>query len=1209
MSANPFCFSEATFSPRLNASRRSRRSSALLITLTILALVTILVLAFLGLASRDLKSTYFYVRTEQADQIARGGLDFVVGNMEGEIQDSTLSTTNFGTAQSPFYVPNSVTNAFPMRMATLGPGSTNILLTSATNAFYLYPNGLTPAFTMASSIPSTNSSLNNQVITASDWNKPMLVPPANLASMPIPNWVFVSRTGPVSVSSGATYSTVTPNLSNLGGVIGRYAFVVYDTSGLLDINVAGYDPSQASMTANAPGKGLLPYADLTQLPGIKASDATTLVQFRNAVSETNFPLALTNTSGPSMVSNGFMQVYAPSGGGPSDTTFLSRQEFIQFANNNPDWANALPYLTTFSRELNGPTWGPTANATGATYQYLTIATNSTSATATTTFNPDTYAVRVPASWATGTYTRNNGLPWYAGDPLVKYRFPLDKLALLAQPAGTLTAQQIQEVQEYFGLDYVSSDSNNLYRHWQYPTANTAYLHTDGTILTLAQVAALGTPREPEFFELLQAGILNGSLGDWGRGDGSQGPADYDPKTTVQILRIGANIISQWKADNFPTTITYLLDNSGDSLDVCGIVDLPYITQMFTKCFAPNGNQSMPIYPYIYFQAWNPHQTPSAAVYNSANYPSSLRVVPYTYNPAGGSTHTAGCSDNYLSGLVVSLSGDTPGAYKWFYCPPGGWGSAGTNFFGIPDSYGGGSETDPSAGIIFSSFNPQTSYREPGLVVGNPNPAVNGTTAAAAWQPGSSLGGGSPSGPLGAISLPALPNFPATTLLSSSHPSKSGDTNAFWNASFASTNAWRVSFQTTAVMVEQFKDQGNTWHTYGTFEGMDVQSPAPPPTNWPGWNYSGFDVGTSSTSPNDQSFAKTDPRTFRLGPATIQQQQTLVKNGGYTVTTPVPNAANPPLLNPNSTLANIAWVMFGNSPFTNSASTATLPFRMDYWAANNPNNPIQGPFYTGTQTPTMADLDGAVRGGDSAYAYSTSSSAWGGNPEVAGTSFPAVALPARPVMLNHPFNSVGDLGYIYRDNPWRTLDFMTPASADAGLLDIFNLSEAPVIAGRINPNTPYPQVIASLISGATQSSGTVSGATSNVPASVAQSVGLNFVTFTATNSIVNRASIVTSGAVSNVINSGCFTDNGGSSLVKTEGESLVRALSESSNTRTWNLLIDVIGQSGHFVNNSNQITSGGTDNFVVDGERRYWLHIAIDRYTGKIVGEQLELVDQ
>ena len=166
--------------------------------------------------------------------------------------------------------------------------------------------------------------------------------------------------------------------------------------------------------------------------------------------------------------------------------------------------------------------------------------------------------------------------------------------------------------------------------------------------------------------------------------------------------------------------------------------------------------------------------------------------------------------------------------------------------------------------------------------------------------------------------------------------------------------------------------------------------------------------------------------------------------------------------------------------------------MDYWAANNQANPVQGSSYSGNNSPYITDLDGAIRGADSAYAYSSSGTAWGSNPTLPGGNYPAAALAARPVMLHHPFNSVGDLGYAYRDDPWRTLDFMTPGSADAGLLDLFSLSEAPLIAGRINPNTPYSQVIASLVSGATQSSGTVSGATATVPTTVAQSVGQKFV---------------------------------------------------------------------------------------------------------------------
>jgi hypothetical protein len=283
--------------------------------------------------------------------------------------------------------------------------------------------------------------------------------------------------------------------------------------------------------------------------------------------------------------------------------------------------------------------------------------------------------------------------------------------------------------------------------------------------------------------------------------------------------------------------------------------------------------------------------------------------------------------------------------------------------------------------------------------------------------------------------------------------------------------------------------------------------------------------------------------------------------------------------------------------------------MDYWVANNKANQVQGTSYSANNSPYIADPDGNVRGGDSAYAYS-GSTGWGSNPVLPGSSFPTAALPARPVMLNRPFHSVGDLGYAYRDDPWRTLDFMTPGSADAGLLDLFCLGEAPVVAGRINPNTPYPQVIQALINGATQSSATgVSGAAATVTPATAQSVAQSFTSFTSTTPITNRASLVTSGAISNVIGSGAFTDGGAASRVKTEGESLVRSLAESSNTRTWNLLIDVIGQSGHFLNNSAAVSNGGQDNFIVEGERHYWLHVAIDRYTGQVVDEQLELVDQ
>ena len=1195
----------ARFEPRFCHHRRSRRSSALLITLIFVSLVTILVIAFLSLASQDLKSTYFYVRSDQADQIARAGLDFVVGNLQGEIEDATLST-NAGTVQSPFYVPTNGANVFPMRMFPIAAATTNILLISSSSVlystnFYTNTSGQGPS-TMASTIPSTNSSINNQVISPGAWNKPMLIPANQAANMPIPNWVFIGRNGPVSVSSGLASSTYSPNLTNANAVIGRYAFVVYDTSGLLDINVAGYDSSQPGMATNAPGKGLLPYADLTQLPGINATDVNALVKFRNTVSETNFAAALADTNGYGLQSNGFMQVYATNG--QSDSTFLSRQELIQYAQQtgNTDWTNALPYLTTFSREFNGPTWGPTTIAPSYNYQ--------SNANTAATINPNIYLVKVQNA-----FTRNNGIPAVVGEPLVKYRFPLDKLALLQkmQGTGTLSASEIQQVQQYFGLDIASdvTATSGFYRHWVYPTTTSSVTRNgvvystkhgvlSGTtgIMTLNDVAAQN--REPDFFELLQAGILNGSLAGIGRGDSGQAPEDFDSKTTPQILRIGANIINQWDTDNYPVTISY---TGSPGFDVYGIADLPYITQMFTKAYSPGGSSTgppsaatMPLYPYVYFQVWNPHQAPSTPVNNS---PTHLRIVPY--QNSGPPTGTNPAYSDYYDFWLIVTSGSYFYRYAYFQAPPG-WSGSGNTYIGyfssLPAASGGGSETASSAGLNFT-INPQTDYREPGVVIGTPNPV-------GPWTETIPAGGGQPSGRLAAISLPAITSYPPAGKVSTSAQTGATPSSITWNTATMSST-WKLSFQSQTTFVLQFQDPSNPslWHTYGTLIGMDSQSVSP----FTGWSANQWVIPTSSSSTDDVSAAKPDPRTFRFGLGTVEQSQT-----GYAVTTPIsPNSSKPPLLTPTS----VAWVLWGGGsalPFSSTAAPST-PYRMDYWAANNKANPVQGPS-SSLPAPYITDPDGVIRGADSAYAYSGNASPpWGSDPVLPGATYQTAALPARPVILHHPFNSVGDLGYAYRDDPFRTLDFMTPGSADAGLLDLFTLSEAPMLAGRINPNTPQAPVIAALVSGATQSSATgVTGATATVPSATAQAMGTNFVSFTSSPAslITNRASLVTSGAVSNIIYSGTgyLTDNGGSkSLVKTEAESVVRSLAESSNTRTWNLLIDVIGQSGHFINNSSPVSSGGKDNFVVDGERHYWLHVAIDRYTGKVVDQQLELVDQ
>jgi hypothetical protein len=49
---------------------------------------------------------------------------------------------------------------------------------------------------------------------------------------------------------------------------------------------------------------------------------------------------------------------------------------------------------------------------------------------------------------------------------------------------------------------------------------------------------------------------------------------------------------------------------------------------------------------------------------------------------------------------------------------------------------------------------------------------------------------------------------------------------------------------------------------------------------------------------------------------------------------------------------------------------------------------------------------------------------------------------------------------------------------------------------------------------------------------------------------------------------------------------------------------MVAQTGHYPPNATSLPQ-----FVVDGEKRYWLHIAIDRFTGEVLDKQIEVVNE
>jgi hypothetical protein len=70
------------------------------------------------------------------------------------------------------------------------------------------------------------------------------------------------------------------------------------------------------------------------------------------------------------------------------------------------------------------------------------------------------------------------------------------------------------------------------------------------------------------------------------------------------------------------------------------------------------------------------------------------------------------------------------------------------------------------------------------------------------------------------------------------------------------------------------------------------------------------------------------------------------------------------------------------------------------------------------------------------------------------------------------------------------------------------------------------------------------------------------------------------------------------------EAPIRALAAVGQTRVWNLMLDVVAQSGKF-----PTTAANFNNFTVQGEQRYWVHLAIDRLTGEVLDKQVEVVKE
>jgi hypothetical protein len=237
-----------------------------------------------------------------------------------------------------------------------------------------------------------------------------------------------------------------------------------------------------------------------------------------------------------------------------------------------------------------------------------------------------------------------------------------------------------------------------------------------------------------------------------------------------------------------------------------------------------------------------------------------------------------------------------------------------------------------------------------------------------------------------------------------------------------------------------------------------------------------------------------------------------------------------------------------------------------------------------------------------YAWITNDGTPTGTKKPRPSTLPSTA----PIVLNHALSSVGEFGYgLDTENGFQPLNFTTETSNDKPVLDFFTYN--PILsglnndggaprAGIVNLNTRNVGVLAAVLKSTLKNETIVPPPSSGIISDTeAQAAAGRIVAETTARPVLNRAD------VARLVRVGAD-----STWTKEQKEALARALAEMGQTRTWNLMVDVIAQTGRYTSGAQALTD-----FTVEGEKRYWLHIALGRdlVSGQVdlLGAQLEQV--
>ena len=741
----------------------------------------------------------------------------------------------------------------------------------------------------------------------------------------------------------------------------------------------------------------------------------------------------------------------------------------------------------------------------------------------------------------------------------------------------------------------------------------------------------------------------------------------DTSTDYQILQIGANIIDQFDSDSYPTHIQF--STSTVTQDFYGDENIPYLYRTRAVAVNASGTGLILMLP----EVWNPHSpssnTPSAAPTSFRLLTvSPLQAAISTSARCRGYPNGNSASPELIG---IQATANTPSPFSLDASPSVASGSSKTELdFTVPLGTMAQQYYEPF--FIGGEYNSSGPVGTASIGNGSYTPNAYGDgnrfitdTASSYKYCGVQLATFLLS--FQSANYTVKSNWTFTTT-----PTWPLPTPTYSTLNPSTVDMCNLSTGGGVVYYLQYQDASGAWQTYlqdnASLPTTAQVSCVRGSNNSALPTYQDISVagsvtlaGVTRTMDTGECLTWMDPRTSRFGPVGTGQERlstALTATAGYY------GLSNQPCVGPTGTLS----YTFGQSSYIScpgtgisgnnqlSTGAAAIGWYPGNWSiGNNLGTQMFVPAYyaqnvTGNQYSPQsngnyyADPDGVVRRAMGGYAGAAPSTSTNGLPHAA-LSLSATQSLSRPFLLNRPFRSVAELGYTFSGTPWRNVDFIFPESGYSALLDVFCINETPdpnsLKAGKVDLNTRQLPVLEAILSGMNNqgfaykdeaNSGVVSTTTS-LNASEAQQIATALVTRTTATSTGSGAlanvselvgkwnsSVTVSGATApfNIDGSKSYTGfsadlttvfNATDTTKATTNiarlrESAIRALADAGQTRTWNLMIDLVAQTGRYRTGETSLS-----NFIVDGEQRYWLHVAIDRYTGKVVDEQLERVKE